>query len=77
MNSAQNISDLNPLELSGILVCDALMLRDGIVASNGSHQDSSLSSIEKQNQKDKRIRKANLRREAGNSDANAGRNSDG
>ena len=34
MNSALDISDLKPRELSGILVCDALVLRDGIVGSN-------------------------------------------
>jgi hypothetical protein len=35
MNSTQNIPGLrNPRELSGVLVCDALMLRDGIVGSN-------------------------------------------
>lgn len=35
MNSTQNTPGLeNPRELSGVLVCDALMLRDGIVGSN-------------------------------------------
>ena len=34
MNSALDISDLKPRELSGILVCDALMLRDRIVVNN-------------------------------------------
>jgi hypothetical protein len=35
MNLTQNTPGLNnPRELSGVLVCDALMLRDGIVGSN-------------------------------------------
>jgi hypothetical protein len=35
MNSAQNISGVNNAgTLSGILICDALKLRDGIVRSN-------------------------------------------
>lgn len=34
MNSALDISDLKPRELSGIIVCDALVLRDGMLGSN-------------------------------------------
>lgn len=35
MNSTQNISGLdNSSELRGVLVCDALMHRDGVVISN-------------------------------------------
>jgi hypothetical protein len=34
MNSPQDISDLRPRALSGVLVCDALMLRDGTVGIN-------------------------------------------
>jgi hypothetical protein len=35
MNSSQDISGLeNPRELKGVLVCDALMHRDGIVGNN-------------------------------------------
>lgn len=34
MNSVLDISDLKPRELSGILVCDALVLRDEIARCN-------------------------------------------
>ena len=35
MNTSKDISGLrNPRELKGVLVCDALMPRDGIVGSN-------------------------------------------
>jgi hypothetical protein len=34
MNTAQDISDIRPWELRGVLVCDALLLRDGIASSN-------------------------------------------
>lgn len=34
MNSALDISDLKPRELSGIIVCDAKVLRDGMLGSN-------------------------------------------
>jgi hypothetical protein len=45
MNSAQNIPGLEkPRELSGVLVCDALMLRDGIVGSNPKRTTSVLAS---------------------------------
>jgi hypothetical protein len=33
MNSAQDILDLKPRALSGVLVCDALMLRGGTIGS--------------------------------------------
>ncbi len=40
MNSMQDIPSLNnPRELSGVLVCDALVLRDGIVGSNPKRTD--------------------------------------
>jgi hypothetical protein len=45
MNSTQNISGLkNPRELRGVLVCDASMLRDGIVGSNPKRTASILAS---------------------------------
>jgi len=34
MNSAQDISDLKPPALSGVLVCDAVMLREGSVGKH-------------------------------------------
>jgi hypothetical protein len=43
MNLTQNIPGLkNPRELSGVLVCDALKLRDGIVGSNPKRTASML-----------------------------------
>lgn len=45
MNTIQDISGLkNPRELSGVLVCDALMRRDGIVGSNPKRTASVLAS---------------------------------
>jgi hypothetical protein len=34
MNPTHDISDLRPGELKGVLVCDALMLRDEVVGIN-------------------------------------------
>jgi hypothetical protein len=43
MNLTQNISGLkDPRDLSGVLVYDALMLRDGIVGSNPKRTASML-----------------------------------
>ena len=51
MNSTQCIRGLqNSRELGGVLVCDALMLRDGIVGSNPKRTASILAGGHPQNQ---------------------------
>jgi hypothetical protein len=42
MNSAQDISDFKPPALSGVLVCDALMLREGSAAADRKSTTSTL-----------------------------------
>jgi hypothetical protein len=50
MTSTQDIADLKPPALRGVLVCDALMLRDGIVGRNPKRTDSLLASGDRMTQ---------------------------